>query len=263
MSEFESVDLGVSVDNYVGIVEIQRPPHNFFDISLIQQIADAYEYLDSLIDCRAVVLCAEGKNFCAGANFGSSNAGNAKDSSGGDLSNELYRAAVRIFRSNKPTVAAVQGAAIGGGLGLAMSSDFRVTCKEGRFSANFTKLGFHPGFGLTAVLPEIIGIQKARLLCLTSRRLKGDEATDWGLADLCVPIEQVRPAAIALAEELAGCAPLAVMSTRRTLRMGLADRVEAQTELELREQNALRKTEDWLEGVRAASERREPAFKGA
>ena len=76
----------------------------------------------------------------------------------------LYRHAVRIFRAKTPVVAAVQGAAIGGGLGLAVSADFRVTCPEGRFSANFTRLGFHPGFGLTTTLPEIIGPQRAALM---------------------------------------------------------------------------------------------------
>ena len=162
VAELDTEDLGVTVDNYVATVEIQRPPHNFFDISLIGQIADTYERLDAMDTCRAIVLCAQGKNFCAGANFGASDAGNAEDSSSGNLSGELYRQAVRIYRSRTPVVAAVQGAAIGGGLGLAVSADFRVTCPEGRFSANFTKLGFHPGFGLTVALPELIGKQTRR-----------------------------------------------------------------------------------------------------
>jgi enoyl-CoA hydratase/carnithine racemase len=178
------------------------------------------------------------------------------------LSNDLYRHAVRIFRSRKPVVAAVQGAAIGGGLGLAVSADFRITCPEGRFSANFTKLGFHPGFGLTVTLPELVGNQRAALLCLTSRRLNGDEAYAWGLADDCVPLYRVRATALTLAAEIAGCAPLAVISTRATLRHGLADRVARQTDHELVEQNALRGTADWDEGIKAAAERREPNFLG-
>jgi len=263
MSQLDTTDLGVDIDNFVATVEIRRPPHNFFDVSLINQIADTYEALDAESACRAIVLCAEGKNFCAGANFGASDAGNAKDSSGGQLSNDLYRHAVRIFRSAKPVVAAVQGAAIGGGLGLAVSADFRVTCPEGRFSANFTKLGFHPGFGLTVTLPELIGGQRAALLCLSSRRLNGEQATAWGLADDCVPLAELRDTAHALAAEIAACAPLAVISTRATLRHGLADRVARQTDHELAEQNALRATSDWVEGVKAAGERREPRFNGA
>ena len=75
MSTLDTQDLGVSIANHVATVEIRRPPHNFFDISLIQQIADTYEKLDTLTDCRSILLCAEGKNFCAGANFGASDAG--------------------------------------------------------------------------------------------------------------------------------------------------------------------------------------------
>ena len=89
--------------------------------------------------------------------------------------------AVRIFRDKKPIVAAVHGAAIGGGLGLAVSADFRVTCPEARFAANFTKLGFHPGFGLTATLPELVGKNNAELIFYTSRRVTGEEATRWAL----------------------------------------------------------------------------------
>ena len=262
VSKYDKNDLGVSIGNHVATVEIRRPPHNFFDLDLITQIADTYAELDDDPACRAILLCAEGKNFCAGANFGSADAASSMDSSSGALSNGLYRQAVRIFRARKPVVAAVQGAAIGGGLGLAVSADFRVTCPEGRFSANFTKLGFHPGFGLTVTLPELLGRQRAALLCLTSRRLNGEEALAWGLADVCVPLAEVRGAALALAEEIAGCAPLAVASTRATLRHGLADRVAMQTDHELAEQTALRATADWAEGIKAAAERREPVFEG-
>jgi enoyl-CoA hydratase/carnithine racemase len=252
----------VKIAEFVATVEIRRPPHNFFDINLITQIADTYSALDGRTDTRAIVLCAEGKNFCAGANLGAPDAGNAKDSSGGTLSNDLYRQAVRIFRSQTPVVAAIQGAAIGGGLGLAVSADFRITCPEGRFSANFTKLGFHPGFGLTLSLPNLIGKQRAALMLLTSRRIDGIEATAWGLADLCVSHSNVRLEAHKLAQEIASCAPLAIQSTRKTLRVGLADGIAIQTDHELAEQNDLRRTDDYKEGIESASQRRVPNFRG-
>jgi enoyl-CoA hydratase/carnithine racemase len=262
MSTLDKQDLGVTLENHVATVEIKRPPHNFFDLSLIAQIADTYNELDAMEECRAIVLCSQGKNFCAGADFSSGDSGSAKVSATGELTNHLYQEAVRIFRCTKPVVAAVQGAAIGGGLGLAVSADFRVTCPEGRFSSNFTKIGFHPGFGLTLTLPELIGHQRATLMCLTGRRVTGEQATAWGLADVCVPLDQVREQATALAAEIAGCAPLAVLSTRATLRVGIADRVARQTDHELVEQNYLRGTVDWQEGIKAAGERREPVFVG-
>ncbi len=119
--------------------------------------------------------------------------------------------------------------AIGGGLGLAISADFRVTCPEGRFSANFTRLGFHPGFGLTYTLPRLIGTQKANLLFLTGRRIGGEQAHEWGLVDKLVSQETLRAEAIAFAAEIAENAPLALKSVRATMRQGIADTVRRQT----------------------------------
>ena len=121
-------DIGVEKHGHVGLIEIQRPPLNFFDISLINQIADALEEFDKDIEIRASVLAAQGKAFCAGANFGDpkrqeQEAAEAEAAKKGDPAdslgsiNSLYLHAVRIFRAKKPIVAAVQGAAIGGGLG--------------------------------------------------------------------------------------------------------------------------------------------------
>jgi enoyl-CoA hydratase/carnithine racemase len=261
-------DIGVEKIGHVGLIEIRKPPLNFFDISLINQIADALEEFDRDIEIRASVLAAQGKAFCAGANFNDparqeQEARAAADpaSSLGPISH-LYVQAVRIFRNKKPIVAAVHGAAIGGGLGLAVSADFRITCPEARFSANFTKLGFHPGFGLTATLPELVGKNNAELIFYTSRRVTGEEAYRMGLANECVPQDQVRERAMKLAQEIAECSPLGLISTRATMRAGLADRVLAATNHELAEQTRLRATEDFKEGVKATEERRVANFRG-
>ena len=266
-------DIGVEKVGHVGTIEIRRPPLNFFDISLINQIADALDEFDRDIEIRASVLSAQGKAFCAGANFQdparqAQEAREADKTAKGDPAdslgaiNHLYIQAVRIFRAKKPIVAAVQGAAIGGGLGLAVSADFRVTCPEARFSANFTKLGFHPGFGLTATLPELVGQNNAELIFYTSRRITGEDATRMGLANICVPQDQVRAEAMKLAAEIAECSPLGLIATRATMRAGLADRVLAATNHELVEQTKLRATEDFKEGVKATAERRVANFKG-
>src|SRR6202140_5813069 len=256
-------DIGVEKHGHVGLIEIRKPPLNFFDVSLINQIADALEEFDRDIEIRASVLAAQGKAFWAGANFGDPAEERAKTDPASNLPiNHLYVQAVRIFRNKKPIVAAIHGAAIGGGLGLAVSADFRVTCPEARFSANFTKLGFHPGFGLTATLPELIGKNNAELMFYTSRRGTGEEAYRWGLANVLVPQEQVRSEAIKLAQEIAECPPLGLVSTPATMRAGLADRVLAATNHELVEQTKLRATEDFKEGIKATAERRVANFKG-
>lgn len=260
-------DIGVEQSGFVATIEIQRPPHNFFDNVLINSIADALEALDKDDSCRAVVLAAQGKSFCAGANFGDGSKlapdGSIPGRSGDSATEHLYLEAVRLFRTRKPIVGAIHGAAVGGGLGLALVPDFRVTCPEARFSANFTRLGFHPGFGLTVTLPELIGRANASLMFYTSRRVKGDDAHRMGLADVLVPLAQVRTAAQELAREIAGCAPLGVVATRATLRQGLADRIAAATKHELTEQTRLRRTQDFKEGIQASAERRDPQFRGA
>ena len=262
-------DLNVSLEDRVATVRINRPPHNFFDRDLIAQIADAYGELDANPACRAIVLAANGKSFCAGANFGSG--GGSSDQSGSSEFTEegfknttglLYREGVRLFSAKKPVVAAIQGAAIGGGLGLALTADFRVAAPEARFAANFVKLGIHPGFGLTVTLPQLIGAQAANLLFLTGRRIKGEEALRLGLVDRLVPLDELAAAAQALAAEIAENAPLATVSVRATMRQGLAERIAAATDHELAEQQWLRATEDAEEGIRAVAERRPGRFAG-
>ena len=260
-------DIEVTQAGMVALIEIQRPPHNFFDVLLINQIADAFAKLDADANCRAIVLASQGKSFCAGANFGSG----GEESIGDDEFTEqgfrtrtgsLYEEGVRLFRAKKPVIAAIQGAAIGGGLGLSLVADFRVAAHEARFAANFVKLGIHPGFGLTVTLPRLVGQQFANLMFFTGRRIKGDEALQRGLVDELVPLAEVRDRAIALASEIAENAPLAVASTRATTRQGLADRITAATDHELKEQQWLRETEDAAEGIKSVAERRVGSFAG-
>src|ERR1700722_10758645 len=256
-------DIGVALDGHVGTVEIRRPPHNFFDSDLIAQIGEAFERFDADDSCRAIVLCAEGRSFCAGADFAKRmDTGTVNEGSRSGAGKHLYKEASRLFRTRKPIIGAIHGAAVGGGLGLALVPDFRVTCSEARFSANFNRLGFHPGFGLTATLPRLVGKQQAALLFYTGRRIPGDEAVRIGLADLLVPQDEVRKASQALALEIAQSAPLAVIATRETMRRGLVDAVDAATERELVEQDWLRRTEDFSEGIKAMADRRLPNFQG-
>ena len=266
-SETGYTDIEVTRNDHVATVEIQRPPHNFFDQSLIGQIADAFEALDEDPDCRAIVLCAQGKSFCAGANFGT---GKGDTTASADFTEEgfknttgnLYREGVRLFGSRTPVIGAIQGAAIGGGLGLSLVPDFRVVAPEARFAANFAKLGIHPGFGLSVTLPNLIGQQAANLMFYTGRRIGGEEAVSIGLADVLSDQENLRADAHKLAAEIAENAPLAVVSVRATMRQGLAERVAEATDHELKEQQWLRATEDAEEGIRSVSERRPGNFLG-
>jgi enoyl-CoA hydratase/carnithine racemase len=247
-------DVDFSQDGHVAILEIRRGPNNFFDAVLIGDLAEALERCDADPAIRAILLCAEGKNFCAGANF--------PQSPGGIDAGPLYREAIRLFRCATPVVAALQGGAVGGGLGVALVADFRVASPESRFAANFNRIGIHPGFGLTATLPRLIGPQQAALLFYTGRRIGGEEAKAIGLVDVLASEAELRSAALALATEIALSAPLAVTDTRVTLRQGLAEAVATAIERELPVQKGHFDTEDFREGVAAMTERRLPVFIG-
>lgn len=256
-----SADAAISVqageEGHVAVVEVRRGPNNHFDIDVLTGLADAYDEL-AAGPTRAIVLCSEGKHFCAGADLGGRSGRTQRDGAP-----HLYDIAARLFAQPLPVVAAVQGAAVGGGLGLALTADFRVAGPSSRFTANFALLGFHQGFGLSETLPRLVGQQAAAELLYTGRRIDGAAAHDLGLVDRLVAEDgEIRSAATALATEIAGAAPLAVRAIRATLRTGLVDRVTAAMAHERAEQERLQRTDDFREGVAAVAGRRPADFTG-
>ncbi|WP_235682765.1 enoyl-CoA hydratase/isomerase family protein [Mycolicibacterium alvei] len=247
----------MSTAGQVSIIEITRPPANYFDRQLIGEIVDAAAKVHAQ-GTRAIVLCSDGKHFCAGANF----AQGEMDDDRARFSELLYREAVRLFDVPVPIIAAVQGSAVGGGLGLACAADFRVAAPSSRFHANFSKLGFHHGFGLSVTLPGIVGSQHAMDLLYTSRRINGQYAFEIGLVDRLVPEEDVRDEALIWAVEIAAAAPLAVQSIRQTLRAPLVSQVRAVLDRELAEQRKLWATEDSKIGIAANLAREKAVFVG-
>jgi enoyl-CoA hydratase/carnithine racemase len=174
----------------------------------------------------------------------------------------LYRNALRLFSAPLPVVAAVQGGAIGGGLGLALSADFRVATPTSRFSANFARLGFHHGFGLTVTLPRVVGEQQAAHLLYSGRRIDGTEALQLGLCDDLAEEGDLLAAAVSFAATITASGPLALRSIRATLREGLVDRLRLAMDHECAVQESLRSSSDFAEGIAASAERREPKFVG-
>ena len=256
-------DIHIVRDGFVATVIIDRPPVNSMSVDLMRDLADALEELGKDGATRAVVLATRGKVFCAGADLTrrADEIGIAAraDSPG---TNPLYDQAARLFSTELPIVAAIQGAAVGAGLGLAMVADMRIATPEARFTANFVKLGFHPGFGLTYTLPRLIGRGPAEVMFLTGARVDAQEARRIGLVNEIVLQKDLLSAAQTHAASIAQNAPLAVRSTRKTLRADLAACVRAATDREFEEQQWLMKTDDFREGVKAVNERRPGDFKG-
>ena len=158
-------EVSLAREGHVAILEISRPPNNHVSVELMRDLADALNDIDAERDLRAIVLASAGKAFCAGADL-TAPTGIVNPGAGPGI-NALYVEAVRLFSNKKPIVAAVQGAAVGAGLGLALVADFRVAAPEARFTANFVKLGFHPGFGVTHTLPRLIGEHHAAMMYFT------------------------------------------------------------------------------------------------
>ena len=254
------ISVTTQVEGHVAEIRFAKPPHNYACPELLHGIADALEEIDARADVRCSLLIAEGKAFCAGADL----AGDESIASGDGMAaiGALYVQAERLFRRRKPMVAAIQGAAIGAGLGLALTADFRVAGPRARLSANFVRLGFHPGFGLTYTLPRLIGTQKAGWMMLSAERMKPEDALAWGLVDRLAEEDALVDEARRMAREIAANAPLAVVDVRATLMAGVADGAAAAMKHEHARQTLLKTTEDYAEGVASVFERRDANFQG-
>jgi 2-(1,2-epoxy-1,2-dihydrophenyl)acetyl-CoA isomerase len=247
-------DVSAELTNWsVAEVEVHRPPSNFFDGPLLASLVEAIGWVHSE-GGRAVVLCSEGRNFCAGFDFGSS------DGPAPEQLRILYGHAAALVDGPLPVVTAVQGAAVGGGLGLALAGDFRIASADSRFSANFARLGLHQGFGVSVTLPRAVGEQRALELLLTGRRVEGAEALRIGLCDGLH--QDPRAGAHELAQDIAASAPLAVRAIRRTQRAGLAEAFVRAVQREQQEQLVLMQSADFREGIDASRNRRPPEFSG-
>lgn len=232
--ESEDVRAWVDQERRVGVLELCRPPNNFLDITLLTQVVEGLSAFDRDESCGAVLLCAQGKHFCAGRDF-------SRPRAPGDESAAVYGMAAGLLRTDKPIVAAVQGAAIGAGLGLALTADFRLASPRAYLSANFVSLGLHPGFGLTLTLPALIGSQRAAQMMYSGARIGAETALGWGLVDAVHEEADLLEAALTHAGELSALPSEALAATRRTLRgPDLVERFERATAHESAEQSRLR-----------------------
>ncbi len=250
----------ISRKAHVGEIRFARPPHNFASAGLLGQLADAIDVLDADPQVRCSVLLSEGRSFCAGADLAGDDAMAGSD--GMAQIGQFYVQAERMFRRTKPIVAAIQGAAVGAGLGLALAADFRVIAPAARFSCNFVALGFHPGFGLSHTLPRLLGAQRASWMMLSAQRVKPEAAVAWGLADRLVGQDDLIAEAKRMAQDIAENAPLALLSVRASAQGNLADEVARAMAREHAAQTQLKGTADYAEGVAAVFERRMARFLG-
>jgi enoyl-CoA hydratase/carnithine racemase len=248
---------GIDLDADSGVrnVLMHGPKGNPLDLDLILALRTGLAKLAEDPACRAVILSSSDKNFCVGA-VGKITGAHEWSAS------DLYTHLPALFAFPKPMVAVLHGAAIGGGLGLAMVADFRVAEVSATLSVNFSQLGYHHGFGLGLTLPRVVGHQVARDLLYTSRRIDGTEAFRLGLCDQVSPDGEGMDAAVERAVALAAAAPLAVGAIKATMIRDLLAGLPAELARDFSEQSRLKATRDFHEGMAAARERRTPRFTG-
>jgi enoyl-CoA hydratase len=212
---------------------------------------------------RAVVVTGAGKAFCSGGDLSwiGAEPGAPVDRLRARMA-AFYRSWLSIGDLEVPTIAAVNGAAVGAGLALALACDIRYVAVEGKLAVPFTRLGLHPGMLTTWSLPRVAGLAVARDLLLTGRTIEGDEAVRLGLASRALQAERVLPAALDAAAAIAASAPVATRLTKVALSGDGHAGYAAGLEWEALAQAVTLATEDLQEGLAAARERRAPVFKG-
>ncbi|WP_322936807.1 enoyl-CoA hydratase/isomerase family protein [Nocardioides bizhenqiangii] len=222
----------------------------------------AVDHLADDPEVRAVVVTGEGSAFCAGGN--TSWIAGEPDATVDQLRSRMlpfYRAWLSIRRLEVPTIAAINGPAIGAGLAMALACDIRYAARGARMGVPFLRLGMHPGMATTYLLPDVVGPAAARDLLLTGRLVDADEALALGLVSRVLEPDGFRDQVVATAAEVAATAPIAARLTKTALARGHAS-IEACLDWEALAQPVTLATADLQEGIRAAQEKRAPAFEG-
>jgi len=259
----------LNISEGVAVVTLNRPERrNAMTAPMMERLGEVLQQIRDDSSVRAVVVAGNGKSFCAGADITTLSDLTSQAGGSGHLGTVagielLYAAFMAIGELDVPTIAAIHGAAVGGGLGVALQCDIRVIADEAKIGANFSRLGIHSGMCITDLLPAAVGYEAACELLFTGKLIRGTEAAAIGLCRKSVPREQVLHAAMEIAREIATYAsPLAVKAIKRTLKMRTTQWREPVLRAEAFAQAALMGTADAQEGIRAVFTKQVPDFKG-
>lgn len=253
-----SVERHGPVERWTILGEARR---NSLTMALLVEGAEHQRRAAADRDLRVVVITGAGaRAFCAGADL-------KERAHMGDAEVAAFHRALRTFLDGlealpQPVVAALNGAALGGGLELALACDLRVAAEGIELGLPEVGLGIIPGGGGTQRLPRLLGVARAKALILTARRVEANEALDMGLVSAVVAPDRLAPEALALAERVARLAPISLRQAKRAIDRGLHLPLAEGLDLENRLYQACLPTEDRREALRAFAERRAPVFKG-
>ncbi len=257
------------VADHVATITLNRPHRrNAISVPMLTQLAEAFTRADDAVDVRAIVLTGAGKGFCAGLDIKDAMAGTGIGSGGGGgggatvLQNTRSLPTSILFEIDTPIIAAVNGAAAGYGLDLALGCDMRILGESSRLLPGFAKRGVVPESGGTWYLPRLLGWAKAAEIGFLGRDIDAPAAADLGLANTVVPDDELLATATAWAQEIAANAPLAIRAMKRLYRHGLTEDFPSHTHHVLLQTMQLFGTKDFFEGISSFAESREPEFRG-
>ncbi|HBZ68717.1 MAG TPA: enoyl-CoA hydratase [Deltaproteobacteria bacterium] len=254
-------------DGAVATLTLNRPDRlNAISSGMLDALSRALVDCDRDPGVRVVVLTGAGKGFCAGLDLKDVAAGKGFGSAGeiADLGRFDLRDAPPIVLHNldKPTICALNGAAAGYGMDLALGCDIRIAAARAKLAPAFAKRGVLPESGGTWLLPRLVGWSRACEIAFTGRTLPAEECLSLGLVSRVVPDELLAKEVHALAMEIAANAPLAVQATKRMMRLGQDETFEANVHHVFLQVLPLLRSRDFKEGVAAFAQGRAPKFEG-
>ncbi|WP_444683989.1 enoyl-CoA hydratase [Alkalicoccus luteus] len=251
--------ISVELDDFTAVITMNKPPANALSKDMIQELGSAMEQIMEDDSVRAVVLHGEGRFFAAGADIKE-----FTEIKHGSEFADLARDGQRIFRqietAQKPVIAAIHGAALGGGLELAMACHMRIACENAKLGLPELNLGLVPGFAGTQRLPKLVGRPRAMEMLLTGQPLTAAEAEAWGLVNRTVPEGAHLDEAKKLAKAAAGKSVRAVQAVMELLQNAETDPIERGQEKEAVQFGDVFETKDAKEGIAAFLEKRKPSF---
>jgi enoyl-CoA hydratase len=254
----------LEVTDGVALLTLNQPARrNPMSEQMGEELAEALRGVQAREDARVLVLAGAGESFCAGGDMALIEANTRRDTEARrQVMRAYYDRYLSLLRLELPTIAALHGHAVGGGLALALACDLRNAAEDARLSVNFARLGLHPGMASTWTLPRAIGPARALELFYTGRVVSGREAEAMGLVNRSVPRAELMPTALETARTIAGSSPLVVRMLKRAVYQGIEGAVTAAVEYEAFCQAITFGSEDLLEGLLAVRERRPPRFRG-
>ncbi|HLZ73057.1 MAG TPA: enoyl-CoA hydratase-related protein [Dehalococcoidia bacterium] len=259
----EYTAIGFEQDGGVATITLNRPEaFNSLNMAMAQELFDAAHRCDADPAIRAVLITGAGRAFCGGGDLKSFAAQADTPRHLKEVTTYLHGAISRLARSDKPTIAAVNGAAAGAGFSLMLACDLALAARSAKLTMAYTKAGLSPDGSSSFYLPRIVGMRRALELTLTNRVLSAEEAEDWGIVCRAVPDAELLPESRALAAQLAEGATLAFGKAKALLRGSFSESLETQMENETQAISELARTADYREGSAAFFEKRAPRFSG-